>query len=188
MYIWSVPNTQSQIVMISWWLISITSNHYYGQLTRWHRWSACDVGEVIEGLKNECDVGEAMEGLENELWCRWSEESDGEWGSASQLIRQHTCHFTYITAHSPTLLSLHLCMSQLTLQPFCRFTYITRWAARDHYQVHCQYIQSNLKERRYEFVERCIDNTSFKKIISSFLQIGLNIFVVDLIMITFNRN
>ena len=55
----------------------------------------------------------------------------------SQLILQPFCHFTYVTAHSATLLLLHLChssfsnpsvalpMSQLILQPFCRFTYIT---------------------------------------------------------------
>ena len=55
----------------------------------------------------------------------------------SQLILQPFCHFTYITAHSPILLSLHLHhssfsnpsiaspASQLILQPFCHFTYIT---------------------------------------------------------------
>ena len=55
--------------------------------------------------------------------------------STSQAL--HLSHFTYITAHSPTLLSLYLChsssskltvaspMSQLILQPFFRFSYVT---------------------------------------------------------------
>ena len=62
-----------------------------------------------------CDVGEATEGLENEL----------------------CCHFTYVTTHSPTLLSLYLHhssfsnpsiaspTSQLILQPFFCFSYVT---------------------------------------------------------------
>ena len=53
------------------------------------------------------------------------------------LILQPFCHFTYITAHSPTLLSLYLHhssfsnpsvispTSQLILQPFRHFTYVT---------------------------------------------------------------
>ena len=65
-----------------------------------------------------CDVGEAKEGLE-------------------RLIFQPFCHFTYVTAHSPSLPSLYLhhssfsntsvfsSTSQLILQPFCCFTYIT---------------------------------------------------------------
>ena len=67
-----------------------------------------------------CEVGKATEGLENELF-----------------ILQPYHHFTYVTTHSPTLLSLHLRhssfsnpsvaspTSQLILQPFCRFTYVT---------------------------------------------------------------
>ena len=55
----------------------------------------------------------------------------------SQLILQLFCCFTYITAHSPTFLSLHLRhspfsnpsvalpTSQLTLQPFRCFTYVS---------------------------------------------------------------
>ena len=55
----------------------------------------------------------------------------------SQLIVQPIRRFTYVTAHSPTLPSLHLChslfsnpsvtssMSQLILQPFFRFSYVT---------------------------------------------------------------
>ena len=63
-----------------------------------------------------CDVGDATEGL---------------------LILQPFRHFTYVTAHSPSLPSLHLrhssfsnpsvasSTSQLILQPFRRFTYVT---------------------------------------------------------------
>ena len=55
----------------------------------------------------------------------------------SQVILQPFRRFTYATAHSPTLPSLHLRhnslsypsvaspTSQLTLQPFCCFTYVT---------------------------------------------------------------
>ena len=57
--------------------------------------------------------------------------------SAAELILQHFHHFTYVTAHSPTLPSLYLRhssfsipsvaspTSQLILQPFRRFTYVT---------------------------------------------------------------
>ena len=81
-----------------------------------------------------CDVGKATEGLENELWRRWSEGKVGEW---AELILQPFHHFTYITAHSPTLPLLYLyhcsffnpsvasSTLQLILQPFCRFTYVT---------------------------------------------------------------
>ena len=37
-----------------------------GQLARWRKWRACDVGK-------------AKEGLENELWCKWSNGRVGEW-------------------------------------------------------------------------------------------------------------
>ena len=92
-----------------------------------------------------CDVGKAREGLENELWRRWS---DGKLGSFSKisitsptsqliLILQAFRHFTYVTAHSPTLPSLYLRQSsfynpsvasptpQLILQPFFCFSYAT---------------------------------------------------------------
>ena len=80
-----------------------------------------------------CDVGKATEGLENELRHRWSNGKAGEWELILQLFR----HFTYVTAHSPTLPSLYLRQSsfsnpsvalptsQLILQPFCHFTYVT---------------------------------------------------------------
>ena len=38
----------------------------HGRFARWHRWSACDVGE-------------ATEELENKLWRRWSYGRVGEW-------------------------------------------------------------------------------------------------------------
>ena len=54
-----------------------------------------------------CDVGEVTESLENqdELWRRWSDWKLGEW---AELFLQAFSHFTYVTAHSPTLLSLLL--------------------------------------------------------------------------------
>ena len=72
-----------------------------------------------------CYMGEAKEDLDNELWCR------------ALLIHQPFCCFTYITTHSPTLLSLYLChssfsnpsvaspTSQLILQLFFCFSYVT---------------------------------------------------------------
>ena len=115
------------------------TNH--GQLPRWCKWRACDIGQ-------------AKEGLENELWHRWSNRRVGEWAVSihlchssfsnpsvaspmSQLIPQPFRCFTYVTAHSLTLPLLHLRhssfsnpsvtlpMSQLILQPFCCFTYFT---------------------------------------------------------------
>ena len=58
-----------------------------------------------------CDVGEVMEKLENELCynyelCSFSNLSVTS--PMSQLILQPFCHFTYITAHSPTLPLLHV--------------------------------------------------------------------------------
>ena len=67
----------------------------------------------------------------NTLWAWWHEPC---W---TELILQPFRHFSYITAHSPTLPSLYLChssfsnvsiaspTSQLILQPFFCFSYIT---------------------------------------------------------------
>ena len=103
-----------------------------------------------------CDVGEAKEGLVNELWRRWSNKKgcrmSYDIGSsahsptfpslrlchssfsnpsidllASQLILQPFHCFTYITAHSPTLLLLLLC--------YRLFTYVTWWAAHALYNL-----------------------------------------------------
>ena len=84
------------------------------------------------------DVGKATEGLENELWRRWSDGKLGEWALlVTLLILQPFRRFTYITAHSPTLLLLYLRqssfsnpsvaspMSQFILQPFFCFSYVT---------------------------------------------------------------
>ena len=76
-----------------------------------------------------CDEGEVTERLEN--------EQSSVASPASQLILQPFRCFTYVTAHSPTLLSLLLRHSsfsnpsvvlptlQLILQPFRCFTYAT---------------------------------------------------------------
>ena len=95
--------------------ISINSQTNHGRFARWRKWRACDVGE-------------AKEWLENELWLRWSNR-------VAELQPSH--HFAYVTAHSPTLPSLHLRhssfsnlfvaspTSQLILQSFFRFSYVT---------------------------------------------------------------
>ena len=76
-----------------------------------------------------CDVGEVMERLKNELCYDYNYELC----SFSNLYR----HFTYVTAYSPTLPSLYLRhssfskhsvalpTSQLILQRFFRFSYVT---------------------------------------------------------------
>ena len=58
---------------------------------------SCDVGKATEGWRMSCDVGEVTERFLNEL-C----------SPTSQLILQPFRRFTYITAHSPTLLFLHV--------------------------------------------------------------------------------
>ena len=89
-----------------------------------------------------CDVGEVTERLENEQsYIQYNEQSSFSNISVTsptlQLIIEPFRRFTYITAHSPTLLLLHLRhssfsnpsvalpTSQLILQPFCRFIYVT---------------------------------------------------------------
>ena len=64
----------------------------HGRLASWRKWRACDVGEAKEGLKNE-------------VWRCWSNGRVGEW---ALLNLQPFRHFTYVTAHSPTLTSLYL--------------------------------------------------------------------------------
>ena len=67
-----------------------------------------------------CNVGEVTEMLENE---QNSFSNLSITSPTSQLILQPFCSFTYITAHFPTLLLLHL-QHKLILQ-LCHFTYIT---------------------------------------------------------------
>ena len=85
-------------------------HHQHGQLARWIKWRACDTGEAKEGLKNE-------------LWRRWRNRRVGVsnlsvTSPTSQLILQHFCRLTYITAHSPTLPLLHLCHSSFSNSSF----------------------------------------------------------------------
>ena len=99
-------------------------------MKQWKGWRMC------------CDIGNATEGLENELWCRWSDGKLGEWAELiviviAELILQAFHRFTYITVHSPTLLSLYLRhrsfsnppiaspTSQFIIQPFFRFSFVT---------------------------------------------------------------
>ena len=125
---------------------SHTSLH--GQLARWCKLRVCEVGKVKEWLENELwhrwsnrRVGEwavtYVKWLENELWCRWRDRKVGEWAElinidiysrahsptsftspTSQLILQPFCRITYVTAHSPTLLLLHLRHSSFTNPSF----------------------------------------------------------------------
>ena len=102
------------------------------------------------GWRISCDVGEVTERLENELCydynyelCSFSKLSVVS--PTSQPILQPFRGFTYVTAHSPTILLLHLRHSsfsnpsfasptshalhlreaELILQPFRHFTYVT---------------------------------------------------------------
>ena len=102
----------------------------HGRLAGWIKWRACDVGQAKEGL-----------GIE--LWRRWSNRRDwgmsGELGKATEalLILQPFRHFTYVTTHCSTLLSLYLShssfsnhsvaspTSQVISQPFFRLSYVT---------------------------------------------------------------
>ena len=63
-----------------------------------------------------CDVGELTERLENELCCISLYLSITS--PTFQLILQPFRCFTYITAHSPTLLLLHLCHSSFSNPSF----------------------------------------------------------------------
>ena len=83
---------------------------------RWRKWKSCDVGERKKSWRMSCDVGEATESLENELCydynyelCSFSKFSVTSPTSQLILILQSFRHFTYVTAHSPTLPLLHLC-------------------------------------------------------------------------------
>ena len=88
----------------------------HGRLTRWSTstglWRRWSNGRVVEwpvtyvklwkGWRMSCDVGKTTEGLENERWRRRSH------GKGWILILQPFRYFTYVTAHSPTVVSLHL--------------------------------------------------------------------------------
>ena len=73
----------------------------HGQLARWIKWRACDLGE-------------AKEGLENEMWRRWLHLRHNSFSNpsvalpTSQLILQPFRSFIYVTVHSSILLSLLL--------------------------------------------------------------------------------
>ena len=133
----------------------------------WRRWSSRRLGEWSvmwvkqgKGWRMSCDVGKAREGSENELWRRWSDWKLGEWAELiviviAELILQPFHHFIYITAHSPTLLSLYLChssfsnssvaspTSQLILQPFFRFPYVTGFSHTSPGEPPMDFLQKN---------------------------------------------
>ena len=76
-----------------------------------------------KGWRMSCDVGKAREGLENEL-CSFSELSVTSPMSQLILILQAFRHFTYVTAHSPSLPSLYLRHNSFS-NPLRHFTYAT---------------------------------------------------------------
>ena len=78
---------------------------------------SCDVVKRWKGWRMSCDIGEVTERLENELCCvcvcvcvceLCSFSNLSVTSPTSQLILQPFHRFTYITAHSPTLLLLQL--------------------------------------------------------------------------------
>ena len=97
-----------------------------------------------------CDVGKAIVGLMNELWCGWSDGKVGEWAEqssfsnlsialpTSQFILQPFRCFTYVTAHSTTLLSL--------LLRHRIFTYVTWRAAHENRNTQFRISIKNLGE------------------------------------------
>ena len=112
----------------------------------WHRRSERRVGEWAvtyvkqrKGWRMSFDVGKAREGLENAQSRAHSPSFTYATSPTSQLILilQAFRHFTYVTAHSPTLPALYLRQnsisnpsaasptSQLILQPFFRLSYVT---------------------------------------------------------------
>ena len=62
-----------------------------------------DVDQAAESWRMNCDVGEVMERLENEKSSFFNFSVSLP---MSQLILQPFRRFTYVTVHSPTLLSL----------------------------------------------------------------------------------
>ena len=92
---------------------------YHGRLARRRKWRACDVGEAKEGAHSPTFPS---------LHLRHSSFSNPSVAlPMSQLILQPFRCFTYVTAHTPTLLSL-LIRHRL-------FTYVTWRATHEIYSV-----------------------------------------------------
>ena len=72
----------------------------------------------------KCDIGEAMEGLENELQYDVGKRRKG-WTMRCDVdeVTERFRHFTYVTTYCPPFRRLPT--SQLILQPFHCFTYVT---------------------------------------------------------------
>ena len=110
----------------------------HGRLTRWRKWRACDVGELILQPLRHFPYVTAHSPTLPSLYLRHSSFSNSSVASPmSHLILQPFRHFTYVTAHSPTLPSLYLHRSSFSnrsgasptaehiLQPFFSFTQVT---------------------------------------------------------------
>ena len=94
----------------------------HGRLARWIKWRACDVGEAKERLENE--LWRKGWGMSSAMTLTMSSVHSPNFPSlhlrynsfsnpsvalrTSQIILQPFCCFTYVTVHSPTLLSLLL--------------------------------------------------------------------------------
>ena len=86
-----------------------------------------------------CDVGEVTESLENE---HSSFPNPSLALPTSQLILQPFCCFTYVTAHSPILLSL--------LLRHRIFTYVTWRAAHDKINVRDEIVNNSVADLQPE--------------------------------------
>ena len=117
-----------------------------------------------KGWKMSCDVGEVMESLENEQ----SSQLQSQQSSFSNL----SCHFTYITTHSPTLPSLYLHhssfsnpsiaspTSQFILQPFFHFSYVTSSSLNSPGEppMLCYVVHASLTRATHEKNSVCSEN------------------------------
>ena len=85
------------------WEKFVTNVDMHGRFARWRKWRACNVGEAKEGLENELLIHQTFPSLHHTSFSTPSVTLP-----TSQLILQLFLCFTYVTAHSPTLLSLLL--------------------------------------------------------------------------------
>ena len=97
---------------------------YVPWLARWIKWRACDVGEAIT-----ITMSSAHSPTFPSLHLRhnWFSNPSVAFPTSQFILQPFRC-FTYVTVHSPTLLSLlldHKLFIELILQPFRHFTYVT---------------------------------------------------------------
>ena len=106
-------------------LLKYSVSQILGRLARWRKWRACDVGEAKNGWRMNCTHIPTFPPLHR----RHSSFSNPSVAlPTSQIILQPFRCFTYVTAHSPNLISLHL---RHTL-----FTYVSWLAAHAQIDVY----------------------------------------------------